>query len=100
MALEQLVHALVDSADLQWILTDQAPSDLRQAHPSALGIGREIRRAQRADFTDTGQAAVGLDDQHGAVEGGEALGGPAVGALLERKVDLMDSDACDLHGCT
>ena len=97
MPLEARIHAGVYHVELRRVLPDQIPRDSRDTGAGALGECRQIGWTQRACFAHTDHAFVGLDDHHGRIERLEGLAGPAVRALLQRQIHLVDRDARDLH---
>ena len=57
-------------------------------------IGGQIGRAERADLAVAGEARIGLDADHGAVEHRDGFAArPVVAALVQRQVDLIGEDA-------
>ena len=98
MALEVLVHDAVDDAELARILAEQMRRQLGQPGAHAVGVGRQIGRAQRTDLAVADQAVIGVDaHDRGVVDADRLAARPAVGALAQRQVDLVDRDLGDLH---
>ncbi len=71
MALQMLVHDAVDDAELPWILAQQMRRQLSQPGARAVGVGRQIGRAERTNFAMADQAGIGVDaNDRGVVDGG------------------------------
>ena len=94
------VHVMVERPQVRRIMPDQLGADLRDAGPDPLGIGRQVRRAERAALGITGNARVGLDRHNGRVEHfHEVAATPVVAPFAQRQIDLIDRYGGDFHVC-
>ena len=83
MPFERGVHVAVELRQLRGILADQRRGKHLDTGTRALGVGRQVDRAKRADFAVAGDALVGLDPYDGAVKHLHGFAaGPIVGALV------------------
>ena len=98
MPLQHGVHVAVEREELRRVLAKQRGPQLGEAGSHARGVGRQIHRAERADFAVASEAGVGFHADDRAVENGHALSfRPAIVPLFQRQVDLVGGEAGDLH---
>ena len=98
VSLQGGIHAAVQFAELQRILAEQMRPQLGDAGAHTVGVSGQIERTQRTDLAPAGDAAVGFDFDHGAVEHRNRFAArPLVTALVQRQFDPIGADALDLH---
>ena len=68
VAAQHRVHVAVERPEVGRVEADQLGADLGDAGAHALGIGRQVGRAERAALGIAGDAGVGLDGDDGRVE--------------------------------
>jgi hypothetical protein len=83
MAEEGCVHRAVDCGEIGRIDADYGGGELAESRSRALGMGREVRRSERADLAPALEAAVGHDAH-------ERRGQPADHATARHDVLAVD----------
>ena len=82
--LQGRVHAAVELGELRRVFAEQVRPELGDARAHALGVGRQVKRPERADLAVAGDALVGLDRHDRAVEDRDGLAaGPFVASFVQ-----------------
>ena len=98
MALQQMVHAPVEGADLRRVLADQRRGELGEGRPRPGGEGRIVEGAQRRHLAPAGDAGIGRDGADDGIEAqGRAPAGADIGAVAEGLVLAIAGDGGDAH---
>ena len=80
------------------VLAEEVRREFGQPGADAGGVGRQVRRPERADLAPADQTRVGLDPHDGAVEDGDGVpAGPLVRPLVEGQPDLVRRHPRDAH---
>ena len=68
MAFERGIHPSIESRQLKRIFAQQVRPQLGDAGANAFGVGRQVKRPQRADLAIAHDARIGLHAHDGAIE--------------------------------
>ena len=99
VAFQRRCHLSIERAQLRRIRAEQMRRQFSDAGADAVGISRQVKGTQRADFAVARNPAVGIDADYRAIEDFDRLPArPFIAAFVQRQVHLISGDALDFHG--